>query len=444
MEEANPLGDIAIETGVSRDHEQRRQNGPTFEKREHSEKKEPAVRTPSVMKPFVLPNDPQPDGADMHESLLELMKETDVPKMQKVIDALEILLPPAKEEMRLYHTPRSDMSRLEASSIVLSIEPNDGVYDLMSQRRQADLTFLHRPFNLNRRNVPRTSSVTSSHIRFDELLTTGWNPILALRLGMANDVFCVQGFKNDPDRKIGLIGKLKTPVSRRQFHDQVEREFEGIEVAQMGNEEEEKEMVHTVGILNALTPDLLRDIESECKEYKVDMLITGAPREVGLLEASKIGFSVLAVGHTSSEWWGIKELRNILARLFTGAKIHVVEPEMEETNEKISYTDENGIEYVMDEGKKQKRTRRGNSARRNNEKSSSSRGKEETRGDSQRGRREEKNVGSPEAKHETKKRRESRGRDNGRETGKSEGFKSKPMNPQAAVFGGKPSVVDAK
>lgn len=109
-----------------------------------------------------------------------------------------------------------------------------------SQASSAPLAFLHRPFNLDRHRLPRNATVLASHTGFDELLTVGWNVALAERLGLCVDttsgsddqtsgIKCVKGYKNDAERKIGLVGAWrpgKRPaVPAEQVWDEVGKEI---------------------------------------------------------------------------------------------------------------------------------------------------------------------------------------------------------------------------
>jgi len=141
-------------------------------------------------------------------------------------------------------------NRAPASRVVLSITPTTGFYTAInttsgskadeseqpsqdSKRSggppQTPLGFLHRPWALDRRGVPRRATVIANHKGFDEVLTTGNNVALGRRLGMDVDkAVVIHGYKGDPDRTIALIGLVGgdgAEVSRQNILEALEKEF---------------------------------------------------------------------------------------------------------------------------------------------------------------------------------------------------------------------------
>lgn len=148
-------------------------------------------------------------------------------------------------------------NRAPASRVVLSITPTSGFYtainnntsgaetskderhaqDSIGRRRggppQTPLAFLHRPWALDRRSVPRRATVIANHKGFDEVLTTGNNVALGRRLGVDvdNRAVVIQGYKGDPDRTIALIGLVGggdgdgAEISRENILQALEKEF---------------------------------------------------------------------------------------------------------------------------------------------------------------------------------------------------------------------------
>ncbi|KAJ1326879.1 Nif3-like dinuclear metal center hexameric protein [Microdochium nivale] len=150
-----------------------------------------------------------------------------------------------------YHTPRIRHgssnsftflnplhSLAPASRVVLSITPTAGFYDAVSSdpaineapadgetdngtasntnsstrkrsraQSSSTLAFLHRPWALDRRRMPRRAAVLANHKGFDEVLTVGNNAALGARLGIdVGKAVVIQGYKGDPDRTIALVG----------------------------------------------------------------------------------------------------------------------------------------------------------------------------------------------------------------------------------------------
>eukprot|EP01117_Protostelium_nocturnum_P000930 TRINITY_DN11261_c0_g1_i1.p1 TRINITY_DN11261_c0_g1~~TRINITY_DN11261_c0_g1_i1.p1 ORF type:complete len:386 (-),score=133.12 TRINITY_DN11261_c0_g1_i1:310-1335(-) len=281
----------------------------------------PKPRLRSSLSPFFIPMQCNPDGSIPSQKINDLKNKTttDVVHYQDLIDIMEELLPSSPKEVMLYHYPsRGDCNHLIASTFVLCIEPSQTMYQEMSKYRHADVTFIHRPFQLERYRVPRFSAVLSSHYRFDELLTTGWNPRLALKLGLNQQVFCIKGFKEDPERKIGLIGSYSEPKGKREFLSMIAKQFGGGEI----HWGEDHEKIKNVAILNAFSQELIEDIVNGFSE-KIDVIITGEMRQNGLEESKRRGITnIIAVGHEPSEYWGIKELRSIYKDIF-GDRLNV-------------------------------------------------------------------------------------------------------------------------
>jgi putative NIF3 family GTP cyclohydrolase 1 type 2 len=252
----------------------------------------------------------------------------------------------------LYHVPRNTLYNPDTAiveQIVLSITPTPGVYSLIgypldkpnidskaplpitNARPPHTVTFLHRPFTLDRRSVRRGALVLASHTSFDENLTVGWNPALAERLGIsASESLCVQGYKGDLQRKIGIIGQVA--ASQEALLGQIQGEFGEIEMVQSGLSDE----IRVVAIMNAFNDDEVHrvlgmaqqhgwvpDVTSE-EQGKHVLYLTGQPRESGLQVAAALGLTVACVGHKKAEEWGIRYLATGLRAAFPGAHVEEV------------------------------------------------------------------------------------------------------------------------
>jgi putative NIF3 family GTP cyclohydrolase 1 type 2 len=249
---------------------------------------------------------------------------------------------------RLYHSPRNpryDAETAVVDQIVLSVTPTPGVYSLIGYkpddananpqtsfrlRPPRTLCFLHRPFTLDRRSVRRGTLVLSSHTCFDEVLTVGWNTVLAERLQMnVDDSVCIQGYKGDAERRIGIVG----PVSmlRDLLLHRIKEEFGEAELAHDGLSDE----IHAVAIMNAFTEEEVHRVLQAALQHgwaaaddeapgKHVLYLTGQPRVAGLDAAKTLGMTVACVGHRPAEDWGIRYMAARLRTAFPGARVEEV------------------------------------------------------------------------------------------------------------------------
>lgn len=243
----------------------------------------------------------------------------------------------------LYHIPRRrryDPDLAFIDRIVLSITPTPGVYAYIGQSEThyapRTLCFLHRPWQLDRRAVRGDTLVLSSHTSFDENLTVGWNPPLARRLGMAEeDWFCVQGYKGDATRKIGIVGFIST--TRQTILQRIQSEFGQTELIQEGQCDE----IRVVAIMNAFNEEEVMRVLDMAQERgwvpdenfetrgRHVLYLTGQPRESGILAATALGLTVACVGHKTTEEWGIRFLAAALRNAFPNVPVEEVNEEEE-------------------------------------------------------------------------------------------------------------------
>ncbi|KAG9674884.1 hypothetical protein KCU99_g3423, partial [Aureobasidium melanogenum] len=240
----------------------------------------------------------------------------------------------ARDVPWLYHEPRNPRyspASAPVARIVCSITPTAGVYTAMhAARTPPPLVFLHRPFTLDRKRVPRGANVLSSHVGFDEVLTTGWNEALAQRLDLytGEDAVCIQGYKGDPDRRIGLVAAFRTPVNLGAVSDLIKREFgqwDAVYGADVESETDMAQPVTVVAIMNAFHPDEVQRVAeaalskgwiSDINDGDSIVYLTGQAREPGLLAAREKKMKVFCVGHRSCEEWGIRYIASELKREF--------------------------------------------------------------------------------------------------------------------------------
>ncbi|KAJ4384099.1 hypothetical protein N0V86_000944 [Didymella sp. IMI 355093] len=244
---------------------------------------------------------------------------TPLPTHAAVTRFVASLLPFKENDVPLlYHVPRRrryDAELAFLDRIVLSITPTPGVYPFIGHTEAyhppRTVCFLHRPWQLDRRAVRGDTLVLSSHTSFDENLTVGWNPPLAMRLGMSDDNwFCVQGYKGDPTRKIGIVGAVS--IQRDTILERIQHEFGQTELIHPGESDE----IRVVAIMNAFNEEeVMRVLDmAQEREWVPDasfeargrhvLYLTGQPRESGMLAATALGLTVACVGHRTTEEWG--------------------------------------------------------------------------------------------------------------------------------------------
>ncbi|KZM19908.1 uncharacterized protein EKO05_0004118 [Ascochyta rabiei] len=159
----------------------------------------------------------------------------------------------------------------------------------------------------------------------------GWNPPLARRLGMNDAVwFCVQGYKGDPARKIGIAGSVSIP--RQSLLQRIQSEFGQMELIHEGQSDD----IRVVAIMNAFNEEeVMRvldmaqehawvpDASSEARGRHV-LYLTGQPRESGMLAATALGLTVACVGHKTTEEWGIRFMAAALRTAFPNVIVEEV------------------------------------------------------------------------------------------------------------------------
>ncbi|TKA65885.1 hypothetical protein B0A49_10216 [Cryomyces minteri] len=220
----------------------------------------------------------------------------------------------------LYHSPRYRHYNPETAlttKVILSVTPTEGVYGGTNQvQSQPPLVFLHRPFNLDRSRLAYGTTVVSSHTAFDEFLTVGYNTALATRLGLNSEgCECVQGYKGDPERRIGIVGRVSSTVGELTAH--IRKEFGAWDEVHGFSDEDHAAPVDVVAIMNAfhaeevqrvLDTAATRDWISVPSDGGRVLYLTGQARVPGLEAAMKKGIRVVCLGHRTAEEWGIRYL----------------------------------------------------------------------------------------------------------------------------------------
>ncbi|KAJ9654793.1 hypothetical protein H2198_006232 [Neophaeococcomyces mojaviensis] len=253
-----------------------------------------------------------------------------LPTHSEIINFLETFLPPQVGSFDvpfLYHTPRHpsyNPARSLVSRIVFSITPTAGVYTALNHNatQRPVVCFLHRPWALDRRSVKHGSLILASHQSFDAHLTVGWNVELARRLGANVDfALCIQGYKDNSDRKIGLVAKLATPRLLSSLAEMIRTEFAGAgelfahfapSEAAVADAE-----VGVLAIMNAFHPEEVERVLATAQlagwidhlnDGRRVLYLTGAARQYGLDAAAKVNMPTVCVGHRACEEWGMRHL----------------------------------------------------------------------------------------------------------------------------------------
>lgn len=276
---------------------------------------------------------PPPPFSPLHTSTMQPLLSTR-PTHAQLTAFLSGFFPVRQKDVPfVYHTPRHphyDPSTAPLSHIVLSITPTQGVYDAINQRNAptSPLCFLHRPFLLDRRRLRRGAVVLSSHVGFDEVLTVGWNTVLAQRLGVdVDNSLCVQGYKGDPDRRIGIVGRLEIPLDTLVRN--IRQEFNGVGELYAAR----SDGVSVLAIMNAFHGDEVERVLRMARERQwIDeaqggegvIYLTGQPRESGMEAARKEGVSVLCVGHRAAEEWGVRFLASQTRDAFPALQVEEI------------------------------------------------------------------------------------------------------------------------
>jgi len=159
------------------------------------------------------------------------------------------------------------------------------------------------------------------------------------RLGVMAQMRSVIGYKDDPERKMGLVGLVDAPRRRRDWIELLRTEFCGLE-GDLGFDDSER-VVSAIACMNAFEPDLLnrclkaaRGLVSPTADGTVRELdagevlcITGERRSLGEDAARQAGMPVLFVGHRRCELWAVRYLAELARRETPDMEIVVVNEE---------------------------------------------------------------------------------------------------------------------
>jgi len=234
-----------------------------------------------------------------------------------------------------------------ATQLVFSLTATSGIYAHLSPlRHRHSILFLHRPWDLIRSSVPCGTLVLQSHVRFDELYTTGFNEAFAR--GHHVDVttaVCLQGYKGDHERRIGLVGRVARGWRVDEYACLISDAFQGAETIQLHGGSDRH--VEVLASLNAFTSEVVDRVVAAAADLGVRttaniMILTGAAkgREDGMEAALQAGIAVVAVGHRRSEMWGLRYLASSATKKYAGKCEVVVVDEPDEEEERARQRDQ--------------------------------------------------------------------------------------------------------
>ncbi len=181
-----------------------------------------------------------------------------------------------------------------------------------------DAVFLHRPWSLSdpQRHALQTAGtgVLAYHLAFDERLTTGFNPALAAACSWGEPA--ILGLK--AGRPLGMICALPIPVAFDVVAAQLRTEFSGLE--QVTPPAPDDETITRVAVVGAMTDALVR----EAHERGAGVYVTGQWRQPARAAVRETGLGIVALGHRSSELWGLRTLARLLRARPEGASLEII------------------------------------------------------------------------------------------------------------------------
>ena len=168
------------------------------------------------------------------------------------------------------------------------------------EHEDLDAIFLHRPFHLDREQVPPTRGVIFAHLPFDERLTIGYVPRLAEILNLRSRA--PMGDKNG--RPLGMVGELPRPLTYAQWKRLASEVYGGVE----DSWEDGPQEIRKIAIVHAMSPALVQ----EAALRGVQGYLTGQLRDPARAACRGHGISAISVGQKRAELWGLRTLAGML------------------------------------------------------------------------------------------------------------------------------------
>lgn len=258
-----------------------------------------------------------------------------LPTLLQLATFLQTFLPVRPRDVKFrYHFNRDWYpypDNLRVSRLVLAITPAEALYTALNRySRTPPVAFVHRPFDLDRSRVRAGATVLSSHTGFDEALTVGYNTALAAKLGMrVDESVCLQGYKNDAERKIGIVGALPAGATLGSVTAAIAEEFQlGMDAVANGPFAESD--IGVVAIMNAFAPAEVERVMAaaiakgwvdDVRDGRKVLYLTGQARDAGVAAVQERGMKLMCVGHEKAEEWGIRYLASEVRREFPEVEV---------------------------------------------------------------------------------------------------------------------------
>uniref|UniRef100_B8HNU2 GTP cyclohydrolase 1 type 2 homolog n=1 Tax=Cyanothece sp. (strain PCC 7425 / ATCC 29141) TaxID=395961 RepID=B8HNU2_CYAP4 len=193
----------------------------------------------------------------------------------------------------------------------LALQPGPTLLDWI-QTQQLDALLLHRPWGLDLDSLPQDLGVLAYHLAFDEQLTLGFNPPLAIVLGMTD----LEALGEKEGRVIGMLGNI-LPQTFESYCQRVIKAFGGYETMRQG----QGDWLRRVAVVGAMTSALVQ----QAADRGVDLYLTGQLRQPALATLESSGLGLLTIGHHRSEVWGLHCLQQILCKHYPELQVWVRE-----------------------------------------------------------------------------------------------------------------------
>lgn len=191
--------------------------------------------------------------------------------------------------------------------IGLALEPGPGLAKWVRDQ-QIDALFLHRTWSGTPLDLPNDVGIFSYHLPFDERLALGYNPRLAVALGMSE----VEVLGKKQGHALGMIGDVRVRHVAEYFRI-VRDVFGGYDEAHTP----EQYAVTRVAVVGAMNKTLVHLAAAR----GADVYITGQYRQQGRVGVLETGIGVVIVGHARSEAWGLRALAGVLRERWAGLEV---------------------------------------------------------------------------------------------------------------------------
>lgn len=202
----------------------------------------------------------------------------------------------------IYHSTNHPIKR-----IGLAIEPWSGIATWINDK-QLDALFLHRPWQLNKANLPDHTGIVAYHLAFDLTLTLGFNQRLAATLDMSRLQPCA--FKNGI--ALGMQGKIPVCTINTLRANLTVIFDRPPQIMQ-----QTIETVERIAVVGAMTDKLIREAAND----GVQVYITGQFRQPARKAVQETGIAVAEISHASCELWGLKALADILQERWSDLEV---------------------------------------------------------------------------------------------------------------------------